>query len=63
MQKSLLITLASLSLIAVVFTGCNEGPKPAAEADFRCYQDGVLAPDFTCDPFSSGSITALGVLK
>jgi len=63
MQKSLLITLASLSLIAAVFTGCNEGPKPAAEADFRCYQDGVLAPDFTCDPFSSGSITALGVAK
>jgi len=63
MQKSLLITLASLSLVASVFTGCNEGPKPAAEADFRCYQDGVLAPDFTCDPFSSGSITALGVAK
>jgi len=63
MQKSLLITLASLSLIAAFFTGCNEGPKPAAEADFRCYQDGVLAPDFTCDPFSSGSITALGVAK
>ncbi len=65
------IILASAVSAIFIFTACNNvEPKPSVdakaqvqqqEADFRCRQDGVLAPKFTCNPHVDGMITALGV--
>ncbi len=62
----------SVAVIATLFSGCGkEAPKPQTqvqanaqeEADFRCRQDGVLAPKWTCDPYVEGAIAALGIAK
>ena len=65
MRKNLIKSASVAVLLAAVLTGCgsNEPKVAEQEADFRCYQDAVLAPDFTCDPFASGAVTALGVAK
>ena len=72
MTKILIKSAISIAVVSTLFTGCNEAetgvaelekPKVVQAEDFKCMQDGVLAPEFTCDPFSSGSITALGVAK
>ena len=60
--------LKSLSVAAIaslLLAGCAEqSAQPKKEvADFRCRQDGVLAPQWTCDPYVEGSIVALGVAK
>jgi hypothetical protein len=65
MKRTILSISAAALLAATMFTGCAGGQPEVKEekADFRCRQDGVLAPDFTCDPFAEGSIVALGVAK
>ena len=68
MTKNLIKSVAAAAVLSVMFVGCNEAQTGVAaaqeeKADFRCRQDGVLAPEFTCDPFSGGSITALGIAK
>ncbi|MDQ7045144.1 MAG: LPP20 family lipoprotein [Sulfurimonas sp.] len=67
MTRNLIKSVAAAAVLSVMFAGCSD-KEPGISAsdekvDFRCRQDGVLAPEFTCDPFSSGSITALGVAK
>lgn len=67
MRKTLLTVTSAALLATTLFTGCQQ-PQNTAEvkeeqADFRCRQDGVLAPQFTCDPFAEGSIVALGVAQ
>ncbi len=54
-------TLALAATVAAVITGCGEQPKPKQEEpDFRCKQEGVLAPKWTCTPFVDGAIAEVG---
>jgi hypothetical protein len=64
-RRSIMIkTISSLALaglIAATITGCG-GAKPAPEeADFRCKQEGVLAPSWTCVPMVEGAYAGVGV--
>ncbi|WP_345993290.1 LPP20 family lipoprotein [Sulfurimonas sp. HSL-1716] len=54
-------TIAMGVVVAATLVGCGQ-PKPAQdEGDFRCKQDGVLAPKWTCNPQSyEGAIVGLG---
>jgi hypothetical protein len=70
MKDLVLKTGLSLVVVATLFSGCGkEAPKPQTqvqageEADFRCRQDGVLAPKWTCDPYVEGAIAAVGIAK
>ncbi len=66
MTKTLLTSVASILLIATVFSGCGDAePKPAEpiKQEFACQQDGVLAPEFTCNPFYKGNVVALGIAQ
>lgn len=68
MTKNLIKSVALAALTLTLFTACSTtetGLVPAQDAkvDLRCIQDGVLAPEFTCDQVSSGTITALGIAK
>ena len=54
-------SLAFAGLIAAAITGCG-GAKPAPEeADFRCKQEGVLAPSWTCVPMVEGAYAGVGI--
>ena len=68
MTKTMFKTLSAAAVATLLLTGCGQAPAPKAEvkkevADFRCKQDGVLAPEFTCDPYAEGSIVSLGIAK
>jgi hypothetical protein len=68
MKNLVLKTLSSVAVATILFSGCSkEAPAPAvqaeAEPDFRCRQDGVLAPKWTCDPYVEGAIAAVGIAK
>ncbi|MGB5866278.1 MAG: LPP20 family lipoprotein [Arcobacteraceae bacterium] len=62
-MKKTVLKLASAAAIATILSGCMGQPTPEKEAepDFRCKQDGELAPKWTCNPYLEGSIVALGV--
>jgi hypothetical protein len=60
MKKSIL-KIATAALIATIFAGCVGQAELEKEPDFRCKQDGQVAPKWTCNPFLEGSIVALGV--
>jgi hypothetical protein len=55
----------SLMLLALtIVTGCSSKPEAVGTVDKpkeECIQDGVIAPGFTCDPYSKGSVVALGI--
>lgn len=65
MKKMILKSLSVAAIASLLLAGCAEqSAQPKKEvADFRCRQDGVLAPQWTCDPYVEGSIVALGVAK
>ena len=67
MTKMVLKTLSVAAISTLLLTGCGKQavqPEVKKEvAGFACRQDGVLAPDFTCDPYMEGSIVGLGVAK
>ena len=65
MTKNIIKSVSAAVLLTALLTGCSDKePKPVDEGvDFQCRQDGVLAPDFTCNPFADGFVTALGVQK
>jgi hypothetical protein len=62
-------TLSSIVLAGVVaatITGCGgETPEPQkqAEPDFRCKQENVLAPKWTCIPMVEGAYAGVGVAQ
>jgi len=62
-MKTNLIKIASAAVIATILSGCigTKAPEKQEEPDFRCKQDGQLAPKWTCNPYLEGSIVALGV--
>jgi hypothetical protein len=65
MTKLVLKSLSTIAVASILFTGCaNTAPAtPEEKADFRCRQDGTLAPEWTCNPFIEGGIAALGIAK
>ena len=62
MKKTILKTVTATLFASALFTGCGQAPAPA-EPDFRCKQDGVLAPKWTCNPYAEGAIAAVGIAK
>jgi len=62
MRKKIIATV-SIILAMTLLTGCGKTPEKKAEPDFRCKQDGILAPKWTCNPFSDDSIAAVGIAK
>ena len=61
MIKTISSTLLA-SLVAIAITGCGEKPKPEfEEADFRCKQENVLAPKWTCVPMADDAYAGLGI--
>ncbi len=57
-----LSSIALAGLIAAGISGCGAQPAPE-EADFRCKQDNVLAPEWTCMPMAEGAYAGLGVAQ
>ena len=55
-------SIALAGLVAATISGCG-APAPEAEPDFRCKQENVLAPKWTCNPFAEGSYAGVGVAK
>ncbi len=57
------IKLLSTGLVlSALFVGCTDTPE-VYKQQAGCYQDKVLAPEFTCNPVLKGYITGLGVAK
>ncbi len=57
-------SIALAGLIAATMTGCGgETPKPKEDADFRCKQENVLAPKWTCVPFVEGAYAGVGIAE
>lgn len=50
-------------LIVLFFLGCSGTKENPKEPDFRCKQEGQLAPKWTCIPFIEGGIAALGTAQ
>jgi membrane-bound lytic murein transglycosylase len=59
-MKKTILKLVTAATMAALLTACTAQPEEA-EADFRCKQNGQLAPKWTCNPYLEGSIVALGV--
>ncbi|MDF1882205.1 LPP20 family lipoprotein [Sulfurimonas sp. MAG313] len=61
-MKSTIGSLALIALLTATFTGCGDNAKPSDEVTFKCEQDGVLAPKWTCNPGVGleGAITEVG---
>ncbi len=55
-------SIALAGLIAATISGCG-GAAPKPEADFRCKQENVLAPKWTCNPFAEGAYAGVGIAK
>ena len=64
MNKLVIKTLSVVAVASILLSGCGkEAPVKQAEPDFRCKQDGILAPKWTCNPYVEGAIAAVGVAK
>jgi len=60
MKTFVRVIVAGVFLVAM--TGCgSEAPKPAGDPDFRCKQEGVLAPKWTCVPMVEGAYAGVGI--
>ena len=56
-----LSSIALAGLIATAITGCNSSVAPEKDADFRCKQENVLAPKWTCVPMVEGAYAGVGI--
>lgn len=69
MTKLTIKTLGGVAVASLLFTGCMGGsenkpePKKQAQEEFKCKQDGILAPKWTCTPFVQDSISSVGIAK
>lgn len=59
MKRNIIKTTLAAVAVSVLATGCV--PSKPAEPDFRCKQDGQLAPKWTCNPYREGAVVALGI--
>lgn len=60
-----LSSIALAGLVAATITGCG-GAKPEPkqeEPDFRCKQENVLAPQWTCVPMAEGAYAGVGIAQ
>jgi len=57
------VLMAGLVMVAV--SGCSDSPAPEkkAQSDFRCHQENVLAPKWTCTPFVEGAYAGVGIAQ
>jgi hypothetical protein len=72
-EKNMIKSLSSIALVGLIaasITGCGEAPTPPpppqkakAEADFRCRQEGALAPKWTCVPMVEDGYAGVGIAK
>jgi len=72
-MKKTISSLLFTGLALTAITGCGETPKPAEQqqvqetqkqdGDFRCRQESVLAPKWTCIPMVDGYYAGVGVAK
>ena len=53
-------SIALAGLVAATITGCGGAEPKAEEADFRCKQENVLAPKWTCVPNVEGAYSGVG---
>lgn len=57
-----LSSMAVAGLVAATIIGCGAAPEPKQEeADFRCKQENVLAPKWTCVPMVEGAYAGVGI--
>ncbi len=63
MKRIVLKTLSTVAVATLLLTGCGKEAPKKVEPDFRCKQDGVLAPKWTCNPYANSSIAAVGIAK
>lgn len=59
-------TFSSIALTALMlasFTGCSDKDPHPTSADFRCKQENVLAPSWTCIPKAEGAYAGLGIAE
>ena len=57
-----LSSMAIAGLVAATIIGCGTAPEPKQEeADFRCKQENVLAPKWTCIPMVEGAYAGVGI--
>lgn len=57
-----LSSIVIAGIIAATITGCGAAPKlQQEEADFRCKQENVLAPQWTCVPMVEGAYAGVGI--
>ena len=57
-------SIAFVALMATAITGCSDkDPKPDENADFRCMQENVLAPSWTCIPSVEGGYAGVGIAE
>lgn len=62
MTKLFVKSLASIAVASLVFSGCSSKEEPKAPL-FVCEQDGVQAPEWTCNPTYDAHIAAVGIAK
>jgi len=53
------------TIVAATITGCSDKPEPKkqAEPDFRCKQENILAPKWTCVPMVEGAYAGVGIAQ
>ncbi len=59
-------SIAAAALIAATMTGCGgaqPAPQKQEEPDFRCKQEGQLAPKWTCVPMVEGAYAGVGIAQ
>ena len=64
-MKKNIVSIAAAAVVAVTLVGCGSTPKPEkkAEPDFRCKQENVLAPKWTCVPNVEGAYAGVGIAE
>ncbi len=63
MTKIIIKSAVATLFISAMITGCSSNKPTVENQEFPCTQDGVVAPNFTCNPYAEGSIVALGIAQ
>jgi len=63
MKKQLIMTSSLLLVGSLFFTACSGKKDVKKEATFKCEQDGILAPKWTCNAYMKDQIAAVGIAK
>lgn len=63
MTHLVLKSLSAIAIASIIFTGCGSNKPKKSEPKFTCQQDGVTAPEWTCNPTFKEHIAAVGIAK